>query len=360
MIVVAEGPDGSGKTTLAQRLRADLGATVHHDAYAPDQWAFTTARLLEALEVHRRGGLAVLDRCWIGETIYGPVFRAGDPLWGRAHDRVLLRHGALYVFCLPLDRERYLAEFAELARQRPERYTQMERVYDGYRQLIFGDGTAEAASRFHLGLPVGYADLHALAGGWLSCRHDGVHYDRHGVGAFDEIQALIRREWDGAADVKPAIEGVVARASPWRTAYPALGAAAAGRFSCESALLVGEDNPRHPAWPFFRPDGSAAYLARALTRAGLLETDLAYVNAVDLAAGVVHGKHLRPAGLRRALALLDAADRCRRVVALGGVARATLESLGVLPDEVVRHPQLARRFDHHGDYHLELSQAVLE
>lgn len=384
MIVALEGPDGAGKTTLAERLRGELGATIHHDRYDPDQWGFTTARLVEALEVHRRGGLAVLDRCWIGEQIYGPIFRSPDaPLWGRAHDRVLLRHGCLYVFCLPVDRTRYLAEYEQLQRERPERYASMERVYDAYRRLIVGHERAhdedwvrarhlaQLAPESAVGPAVNYAEAIALAGGWVCARGDALHYDRHVPTALDDTVEHLRRQWHLASAERPDLEGLPTTASPWRTAHPELGPTAAGRFSCETVLLVGEDNPGTAirlgarivtlTEPFFRPDGSSAYLARALTRAGLLESDVAYVNVVDLARDALTADGgLRPSALRRVLALHRAADSARRVVALGGVARATLASLGVEADEVVRHPQLARRFDHNGEYHLELAQAVLE
>lgn len=91
-IIIIEGPDFSGKSTLARHL-SSLGYFYLHSSY-------------ESLRSWRRtfsaniGKPMVLDRCWISERVYGPVLRPnGDPnSW--VQDRILVdRHDPIYIFC---------------------------------------------------------------------------------------------------------------------------------------------------------------------------------------------------------------------------------------------------------------------
>jgi thymidylate kinase len=69
-VIVLDGCDGTGKTTLATTLRDRHGYTVVHSARTPDgtDLADRYQRLL------RTPGLIVLDRSFISELVYGPLF----------------------------------------------------------------------------------------------------------------------------------------------------------------------------------------------------------------------------------------------------------------------------------------------
>lgn len=77
MLVIIEGPDGSGKTTLASRLADHLDAEVHHHGpyrgekeVAHHYWRSIDAARLEGQKI-------VMDRSWISEPIYGKHVRSG-------------------------------------------------------------------------------------------------------------------------------------------------------------------------------------------------------------------------------------------------------------------------------------------
>lgn len=105
-ITIFEGPDGAGKSTLAQEYAQCTGAKyIHHGPYK--QVGDGLARMfvesmLPALHGYQD---VVLDRCWISEPIYADAFRNGNDRVGLARsrilDRIALRCGAVVVKCLP-------------------------------------------------------------------------------------------------------------------------------------------------------------------------------------------------------------------------------------------------------------------
>lgn len=77
MIVVLEGPDCSGKSTLARDLAAKFDASVIVANGAPPKDEVLVehyaAQITEATSAPRR--LTVFDRLHVGELLYGPAFR---------------------------------------------------------------------------------------------------------------------------------------------------------------------------------------------------------------------------------------------------------------------------------------------
>lgn len=81
-VYLFEGPDGSGKSTAAEALAADLGVAVTHhgplvELGGPALAAAYASSMLPALLGERP---VVLDRAWPSESVYGPVFRKWDRL----------------------------------------------------------------------------------------------------------------------------------------------------------------------------------------------------------------------------------------------------------------------------------------
>ena len=102
-LVILEGPDGAGKTTLAQALQMDFGMDYTHEGPPPadrDVLAYYFGRLVEAA---RRAPI-ILDRFALGERVYGPIIRGldgvGEQGWLEMN-AVLESLNAVQVVCLP-------------------------------------------------------------------------------------------------------------------------------------------------------------------------------------------------------------------------------------------------------------------
>jgi thymidylate kinase len=144
MIIVIEGCDGAGKSTLAHTLADMFDLTVHHEGPPPaDVPALEHYGAL--VESHRwaiaRGNIkgVVFDRLALGERVYGPVYRGVDTLgadnW-RIFKRVLTAADALQVYCVPPFKvclENWLARRGQEMLQREE---QLRAVFDLYNQLV--------------------------------------------------------------------------------------------------------------------------------------------------------------------------------------------------------------------------------
>lgn len=74
--IVLEGCDGAGKTTLSARFAAAHGFIVFHSTVTPDD-VDITERYLAILADPRR---LVLDRSFVSELVYGPLFRGRSRL----------------------------------------------------------------------------------------------------------------------------------------------------------------------------------------------------------------------------------------------------------------------------------------
>lgn len=69
--VVIEGCDGAGKTSLSRAIAARFGAVRIHSTLTPAGTDLVTAYT----NLLMTPGRLVLDRCFLSEAIYGPVYR---------------------------------------------------------------------------------------------------------------------------------------------------------------------------------------------------------------------------------------------------------------------------------------------
>lgn len=78
MIIIVEGPDGAGKTTLCEQLLASIpGSTLKHfGAPATKEEALNYYKVyVDLLKNHDRSKVLIIDRCWYSDMVYGPVMR---------------------------------------------------------------------------------------------------------------------------------------------------------------------------------------------------------------------------------------------------------------------------------------------
>lgn len=138
-IIILEGVDGSGKTTLAKALCKHLGGKYLHLTYRfkDRMHLYHTAAIWQCLRYAKHQPV-ILDRWWPSEKVYADVYRGGTPwpMLGRMLDQVALKHHMTYVFCLPKDRQTYLSHYEKLKARRTEMYDEgLNRVYDGFVNL---------------------------------------------------------------------------------------------------------------------------------------------------------------------------------------------------------------------------------
>jgi hypothetical protein len=136
VIIICEGPDGAGKTTLANEF-VKLGFEyVHNGAPQPGEDLFETytKQIL-------RFGLqdVVFDRLHLGEIIYGTIVRGKSLLTIeqiRLLNRLIYSRGATTFFCLP----KFDTVFANWSARHGQEYVRlpmhMRQIYDMYRSLL--------------------------------------------------------------------------------------------------------------------------------------------------------------------------------------------------------------------------------
>lgn len=139
-IFVLDGPDGTGKTTLANGLREYLGARYIHLTYRfkDKMHLYHGAAIRLAARLAERQPV-ILDRWWPSEIVYAEAYRGGSKFTKHYFllEHVATQLGVTYVICLPKDRERYLQHYEVLKGEREEMYDEgLNRVYDGYDWLM--------------------------------------------------------------------------------------------------------------------------------------------------------------------------------------------------------------------------------
>jgi len=323
-IILLEGADASGKTTLARHLVERYGARNLHSTVRGDVWRWHVGALRWAVRLVNTGYLVVMDRLWHSEHVYGPVFR-GQPGYGpigaRCLDRVLRRYGALTVLCVPSD------QLAQEERWRAGRAAGKHEHFDRVREVISlyadlahgnvarpGDGYLNQLTRFQ-----DYVSRDDVLRYDLDDCYGETRLAAFAKRAVAQLQYLRELVWDGGDH----------------------NLSGRGTSGCPGCLLVGQAispaYPEHlPRWPWVDNDRrlcGATWLNLALHGLATREDRLTFVNAVDPVDRL-------PDLLRQA------ADRGDRVTALGRVAAGRVKALGYQAREVP-HPQHHRRFNYH-------------
>lgn len=229
-LIILEGPDGAGKTTLAKDSKHLEYIHFGPPPKGKDGAWHQYYRLLEDLWDNPRSGGMIVDRFIYGEMIYGPLLRGGTDLtWAhiRMLERIIMGMSGLLVICLP--------PYDII------KHNWQENIDD---ELIKDE-----------------ADLWAVY----------VHYqDLLG----DSLRMLPRKLHDFTNIHRERVYG----SSIFPNKGPGIGLFAPG-----NVLLVGEQiNTKRgkEGWPFVAPDSSSLWLAEQLEQAGIPEHRLYWINSV--------------------------------------------------------------------------------
>ena len=103
-MIILEGPDGGGKTFLANRLLDLMPSGVdhvdHHGPYLGHDAAQLMATYLQSVK-----SADIMDRCWLSENIYANEFRGDIGRLSSVDELTLesfaLERGATVICCLP-------------------------------------------------------------------------------------------------------------------------------------------------------------------------------------------------------------------------------------------------------------------
>ena len=327
-ILVLEGPDGAGKTTLARHLVDTYGARYLHGRVFNDCWKSHTAMLSLAAK-WSTGGLVVLDRHWPSEAIYGPVFRGSSQYSPneRSLERVLLKHAALYVMVLPGDLAALERRFDARQRAGGEDFPTVTQVARRYARLWYGDVVAG-------NLDGTYVDQLTKLGGVSKLPH-WFRYDFNAAPMREQADAMVHklqvlRKLQLQEALSPAFHNVT------------------GHIHLAKYLFVGDKlgDPGGPTqWPFFGRVRSSSFLNASFHKIGFPEHKAMFTNIND--------------DNRDALDKILAKKPELKVICLGNDAqRGVLAKYGKMIKSKVYHPSYARRFMHYGNYPDLLWEAI--
>lgn len=306
-MVIIEGPDGAGKSSLASELCNKFGfAYWHAGVPQPNENVFETYTKV-VLDAIRKDRDIVFDRLNLCELIYGEVMRDGDRFYGD-HGRVLIERllraqRAQFVVCLP-PIEVVIKNWSFKRRERwdPEKRTgDYVNAEDKIREIYRRYDEATKARQYH-------------------------RYDYTIAGSFDRVMS--------SCLYIP-------------TFFTALPKGTIGS-PLASHLIVGEQvNTRSMKYdlPFYSPALTSRYLNNCLAAAGYTERNLAFTNAVRRHGVVtdVHRHRRSSTGHRDLKRVISHLPNFRIAIALGETAQRVCRHQKI-PYVGIPHPSFQSRF----------------
>ena len=138
-VFILEGPDGSGKTMLGQKLSETFNNDYVHLTYYEDEEVMRTQfyDIVRRINTEKKG--FVIDRFILSNIVYGIVFHGckfvdGWKMFMDALCRDWIK-GKEIIICLPYDKKAYLEHFKRMTQVRDEMYCSVEdmsKIYDLY------------------------------------------------------------------------------------------------------------------------------------------------------------------------------------------------------------------------------------
>lgn len=101
MIIILEGPDGGGKSTLAAQLSRQTKYPIARYSY-PKTAEEKEQMMQMYVQAIKEAKNVIFDRSWYSELVYGPVMRNGHVLsypQMYALEEMLAKKGAVLIYC---------------------------------------------------------------------------------------------------------------------------------------------------------------------------------------------------------------------------------------------------------------------
>lgn len=288
-IIILEGADGTGKTTLARLLETKYGFRYHHEGPPPKGVDLLRYYAHIFYTACKETQPVVFDRLHVGEAVYGPILRGS--IYGMAEiklmNRLILAAGANVTWCNVDIGVAYINWKNRLQSELFKDEKLFVQVYEKYVQL-FKDPLLDYAGLFN------YTQISAEL-------------------AAEALDTLVKEFVTKALPV-----GVIGHPN--------------ARF-----LFVGDiANQEVLDLPFFDLGNSSLYINNALEAAGYKENEIALCNARTLDGRVWDG-------------IEEAASRFPCVVALGTQAESVLWRLNLgTALKAIPHPAYWKRFQSSG------------
>lgn len=145
-IIVLEGPDASGKTTLANKIKSHVeDAEIIHLTWSkelePVMNTYQLGLLHHAISMSKEK-LVIIDRLWLSELVYSEVFRGGTKYPSLYKDclHLLDKTNHVHVLCLP-QKDSWKYNYHKMCEERNELYAKderMEQVHELYAAMYCG------------------------------------------------------------------------------------------------------------------------------------------------------------------------------------------------------------------------------
>jgi thymidylate kinase len=325
-LIVIDGCDGTGKTTLAKAICDRFDGVYIHNTY---RWPtkmplYHTAALHRALKLARTQ-LVVIDRLWMSEAIYADVYRGGSP-WphmGRMMDRMIRKVGGVYI--LAQSPANHGEKFEQLKTEREEMYDNVDDVRKRFDQLFEG----------------------GLSG------HDRDYVQQLSVFGMRRRDDVLPYRFDvEGRDIDVYIDMVYSvLESRWLKQYePALHLHTqnfAGHLHEANIIFVGDkanSKMRAVSWPFYDFGNCSEFFVDVLHELTFDETKAVYINAHDANGPMYVNDCLR-------------AKPFMKVVCFGNDAYETMSAFTRRIHKVM-HPSFAKRFNKRAEFKHELEEVI--
>jgi thymidylate kinase len=138
-ILVFEGADSSGKTTLAKAIIERYPSTRYFHGLPYIGWVEEAHRAMLHAAMNY-DNLVIIDRHWISEYVYGPIFRGkiaySDDV-AKEFD-LMIRSFGMYILCVPSNVREHERRFQRERANKKEMFDSSVEVAMAYRHLAYG------------------------------------------------------------------------------------------------------------------------------------------------------------------------------------------------------------------------------